>query len=365
MIRTREFQICVTDGHELADKVALTDLLYPELQAWVVAQGEPAFRAGQLRHWLYRSLVADPAEMHNLPLALRQRLVESATLSALEPLETLRSPDGETEKALFRLADGQTIESVLMRYEARQTVCVSTQVGCPIGCPFCATGQGGFVRNLTSGEIVDQVLYFARQLAREKLTVSNVVFMGMGEPLLNYEAVWKAITILHDPEGFALGARRFTISTVGIVPGIERLSQERLQVGLAVSLHAANDALREQLVPVNRRYPLPMLMDACRQYVARTNRRVTFEYALIERVNDEPSQARELAHLLAGLLCHVNLIPLNPCPGSPYRPSPRERVVAFQQTLRRAGVPTTLRLGRGIEISAGCGQLRSRLPAQQ
>lgn len=344
----------------MPEKIFLTNLPLSGLQAWLASLGEPRYRAQQLYHWLYRSLISDPMEMHNLPESLRIRLSQVAALSSLKLLATLVSPDGQTEKALFALADGCTIESVLMRYEARQTVCASTQVGCPLGCRFCATGQSGFVRDLSAGEIVDQVLHFARLLKGEGQEVTNIVFMGMGEPLLNYEATWQAIETLHDPQGFGVGARRFTISTVGIVPGIERLGAEKLPVGLAVSLHAADDVLRDELVPLNRKYPLEALLGACRRYIEKTKRRVTFEYALIERVNDEPAQAKRLATLLQGMLCHVNLIPLNPCEGVAYRPSPRERVAAFQRVLRRAGIGTTLRLGRGIEIAAGCGQLRSR-----
>jgi 23S rRNA (adenine2503-C2)-methyltransferase len=340
--------------------VALTELAFPDLQALLTSWGEPAYRARQIRQWLYQALVEQPAQMSDLPEKLRQRLAESAALTTLRLLARQESPDGETEKALLELRDGQSIESVLMRYEARQTVCVSTQAGCPIGCPFCATGLSGYVRNLTSGEIVDQVLHFARVLKPQDLRVSNVVFMGMGEPFLNYEAVWKAILILNDADGFGLGARHFTISTAGIVPCIRRLADEELQVGLAVSLHAADNELRDELVPLNRKYPLEALIPACRDYAARTHRRVSFEYALIDRVNDDPAQARQLASLLKGMLCHVNLIPLNPGGGSAYAPSPRARTVAFQKELKHRGTPNTLRLGRGLEIKAGCGELRSR-----
>lgn len=339
--------------------IALTELAFPDLQALVISWGEPAYRARQIRKWLYQALADNPAQMTDLPDKLRQRL-GSAALTTLRLLARQESPDRETEKALLELRDGQTIESVLMHYEARQTVCVSTQVGCPVGCPFCATGLSGYVRNLTSGEIVDQVLYFARALKARALRVSNVVFMGMGEPFLNYEAVWKAILILNDADGFGLGARHFTISTVGVVPGIKRMAEEKLQVGLAVSLHAADDTLRNKLVPLNRKYPLDELIPACRDYATRTSRRVTFEYALIDHVNDDPAQARQLASLLKGMLCHVNLIPLNPGGGSAYAPSPRARTVAFQEELRHRGIANSLRLGRGIEIGAGCGELRSR-----
>jgi len=282
----------------------------------------------------------------------------------MKPLEERVSADGLTRKVLFALRDNQTIESVLMHYERRHTACISTQVGCPLGCVFCATGQSGFVRNLTPGEIVGQVLYFARQLRDQgrgtNRPITNVVFMGMGEPLANYEATWQAIETLTHDEGFNLGARRITISTVGLVPGIQRLAEEGTQIGLAISLHAPTDELRDKLVPINRRYPLNQLMAACRHYVERTGRRISFEYALIQGVNDSLEQARQLARLLDGLLCHVNLIPLNPVPESPYQPSPRDRVLAFQAELNRLEVPNTLRVERGIDIQAGCGQLRSQ-----
>ncbi len=344
----------------LTQKVALTDLTYPALQSWLASLGEPAYRAQQIHQWIYRALATDFAQMTNLPEKLQDKLAEAASIAALRPLAHLLSPDGQTEKVLFELSDGQTIEGVLMLYDARQTVCVSTQVGCPIGCPFCATGRSGFCRNLTSGEIVDQVLHFARLQQAKSLHITNVVLMGMGEPLLNYEAMWQAIETLHDARGFDLGARHFTISTAGVIPGIERLAQEALQVGLAVSLHAADDALRDQLLPLNKKYPLHELIPACRRYVEQTRRRITFEYALIDRVNDEPAQARQLVHLLKGMLCHVNLIPLNPGGDGPYTASPRPRVLAFQNELKRGGIANTLRVGRGVEIKAGCGELRSR-----
>lgn len=345
-------------------QVALTNLTSADLRVWLRDLGEPAYRAQQLEHWLYVELVSTFDEMLNLPLELRQQLKKVVRISTLQPLAERVSDDHQTEKVLFQLADGQTIESVLMRYDERQTVCVSTQVGCAIGCGFCATGQSGFERDLSAGEIIDQVLHFARQLAPEALPITNVVVMGMGEPFFNYEATWQAIATLHDPEGFNLGARRFTISTAGVVPGIERLSKQALQVGLAVSLHAPNNGLRDQLVPLNRRYPLEDLIPACRRYVEQTGRRITFEYALINQLNDSPEHAQQLASLIRGMPSHVNLIPLNPYPGSRYQASSRERVTVFQQTLEQAHVATTLRLRRGMDIQAGCGQLRSSQQAR-
>ena len=336
------------------------DLTHSQLQDLVLSLGEPSYRADQVYRWLYQSLATGFEEMQNLPQGMRQGLEQTADLQSLAPVDESRSSNGLTRKVLFRLPDGETIESVLMLYESRQTVCLSTQVGCPVGCPFCATGQSGFVRNLTPGEIVEQVLYFARQLKEGGQSISNVVFMGMGEPMLNYDATRQAVETLTDSRGYNLGARRITISTAGIVPGIKRLNEEGLQVGLAVSLHAPSDDLRQTLVPVARRYPLRDLLSACRSYVKLTGRRVTFEYALVNDLNDSPKQARQLAHLLSGLQCHVNLIPLNPTADCPWHPGTKDRVEAFHAELRRLSINSTLRLRRGIDIEAGCGQLRSR-----
>ena len=345
-------------------EILLLDLTYDQIRELLVSWGEPTYRADQIWVWLYRSLVGDFEEMTNLPKGLRERLAEATLLRTMSPLEERVSADGLTRKVLLALRDNQTIESVLMHYERRHTACISTQVGCPFGCVFCATGQSGFVRNLTAGEIVEQVLYFAHLLKAEGERLTNVVLMGMGEPLANYEATWQAIETLTHDDGFNLGARRITISTVGLVPGIRRLAREGTQIGLAVSLHASTDELRDKLIPINRRYPLAQLMAACRHYVERTGRRISFEYALINGINDSPEQARQLAHLLAGLFCHVNLIPLNPVPESPYQPSPRGRILAFQAELNRLKVPNTLRVERGVDIRAGCGQLRcQRMPS--
>jgi 23S rRNA (adenine2503-C2)-methyltransferase len=344
----------------MSKKVLLTDLSWDQLHSWVESLGEPAYRAGQLFGWIYRSLADDFDAMTNLPVDLRQQLAELATIQSLRPLDAVVSVNGLTSKTLFELRDGETIEAVLMRYEDRRTACISSQVGCAIGCPFCATGQSGFARNLSTGEIVDQVLHFARLLKGHELSITNVVLMGMGEPLANYDAMWGAIEILNDRRGFGLGSRRFTISTAGLVPGIARLTQEKLSVGLAVSLHAADNALRDRLVPLNRRYPLSDLIAACRQYTAHTGRRVSFEYALIHNINDSPSQAEDLGHLLHGVLCHVNLIPLNPTEDCDYQPSSRARIVDFRRVLNRMGVANTIRLERGVDIKAGCGQLRSQ-----
>jgi 23S rRNA (adenine2503-C2)-methyltransferase len=359
----------------MADRIALYDLTYRQLSELLTGWGEPRFRADQVWHWLYRSLAGDFASMANIPKALRERLSTETELQLLTPLTELESASGQTRKVLFRLRDGNTIESVLMRYHDRRTACISTQVGCGMGCVFCATGQGGLARNLSAGEILAQVIYLAREIRRVQLEqstfqagssqlavhpVSNVVLMGMGEPLANWAATRQAIETLTDARGYNLGARRITLSTVGLVPGIRRMAQEGLPINLAVSLHAPNDELRSQLVPVSQNHSLADLMSAIREYGQKTGRRITFEYALIAGVNDSLALARDLAALLGGLLCHVNLIPLNPTPGSALQPSPREQVDAFSGVLEAAGIPTTVRMRRGIDIEAGCGQLRQR-----
>lgn len=344
----------------------MLDFEYRELDKLLTEWGEPSYRTKQLWEWVYKHLVDNFHQMTNLPKELRQRLEEEFSLSFLEPLETLESADGSTRKVLFRLPDKETIESVLMLYERRRTVCVSTQVGCPIGCPFCATGRSGFRRNLKPGEIIAQVLHFAREVKKamqndSSKPITNVVFMGMGEPFLNYEATLQAIRVLNDKEGFNLGARRFTISTVGIVPGIKRLAEEGLQIELAVSLHAPNDEIRDRLVPVNKGYPIRRLLIACQEYIKKTNRRITFEYILINGINDSITHARELASLLGDMLCHVNLIPMNPIPGVSMGPPPKNRVLAFEEELKRRGISVTLRTSKGLDIQAGCGQLRLRV----
>lgn len=324
--------------------------------------GCPPYRARQVYHGIYQRLSESFGGLTDLPQALRDRLADSLLLPCLEPIEEAASSDGQTRKALFRLADGQAIESVLMEHEGESrdwnTVCLSSQVGCVYACPFCATGQAGFVRDLRAGEMVEQYLFFAR-----KGRVQHVVFMGMGEPLANYQEALKAIGILMEPAGLKLGARRITISTVGLAPQIRRLAQEQLQVGLAVSLHAPTDELRDTLVPVNRKHPLKELMAACRYYFETTRRRVTFEYALFAGINDSPREARALAQLLGEMPCHVNLIPGNPSADPRFRPSPRVRVAAFLQELR--GLAVTVRVSRGLDIQAGCGQLRGQWQARR
>lgn len=338
----------------------LYDLDLQQLETLLAAWGEPRYRAVQIWEWLYRHLVDEVGQMTSLSKSLRGHLAEETHLAAPSTLASQEALDGETRKDLLQLADGEQVEVVLMRYFERRSVCVSTQVGCAVGCQFCATGQMGLQRNLSSGEIVAQVLHFARALKAQDQRISHVVLMGMGEPFLNYENTLSAIRCLIHPQGFNLGQRRITLSTVGIAPGIRRFADEKLQVNLAVSLHAATDDVRSDLMPINRRYGLNDLFSAIDEYLEKTRRRVTFEWTLINGINDTLEQAEALANRLGGRLAHVNLISLNPTDGYSGIPSSPERIEAFVQALDRRHVSYTLRLRRGLDIQAGCGQLRKR-----
>ncbi len=365
-----------------ANNINKTDLLgltLPEMQEWLVERGEPPFRAKQLYSWLYRHLVTGFSAMTNLPQVLRDRLVQEASIGPMVVRSELHSKDDRTRKILLELSDGKLIESVLMLYppigesSARATVCVSSQAGCAFGCTFCATGQMGFDRHLSAGEIVAQVLFFARELrtapwAAEGLPgsapidhITNIVLMGMGEPLHNYDNVLRALRILNSPDGFNLGARHMTVSTVGLVPAIRKLSQEPLQVNLAISLHAPTDELRSQTMPVNKKYPLLELLSACRDYIDATGRQVTFEYVLLAGVNDTAQSAHQLGELLAPLkqFAHVNCIPVN-ATSADYRPPGGEAIRAFRDILFEHGVSNSVRAERGDDIAAACGQLRTR-----
>jgi 23S rRNA (adenine2503-C2)-methyltransferase len=386
----------------------LYNLALPELEALLSGWGQPAFRARQIFRQSYVNLVDDPLAMTDLPGGLRERLAAELRWRTLELVRVLADDDGLTRKAVFRLPGGELIESVLMVYPDRATVCVSTQAGCAMGCVFCATGRLGLLRNVTTGQIVEQVIWAARELqtqahgsrqagaaARSSSAhqpaegedgdwwqadqsreagpgarrLTNVVFMGMGEPFANYDRWWGAVELLHSPQGLNMGARSMTVSTVGLPQGIRRLAGERLPINLAISLHAPDDELRSEMMPVNRRFPLAELMDATRTYVSQTNRRVSFEYVLLQGRNDEPQHAIALAKLLRGQgplgelggmplqLTHVNLIPWNPVPGMPLGRSDWERVLAFQRELHARGVGCTVRVERGIAIAAACGQL--------
>jgi 23S rRNA (adenine2503-C2)-methyltransferase len=343
----------------MAEKL-IYDLSFSDLQDVILSWGEPSYRARQVWAGIYKNLWQRQNDFSNLPKNLRLKLFESFTFTGLEPITVQNSTDGETQKTLFHLADQRPLETVRMRYQKRRTLCISTQSGCGMGCTFCATGQMGFLRNLSSGEIVEQVLFYARRLAENGDRVTNIVFMGMGEPFHNYQNVMAAIDTLNHPDGLNLGARRFTISTVGLVPAIQRFTRENSQINLAVSLHAADDELRSSMLPINKKYPLNELMTALREYSQTTRRRVTFEWALIQGVNDSPDQARRLAGLLPGITAHVNVIPLNPTRGFTGQASTLVEARAFQQILEERGIACTIRMRRGIDIQAGCGQLASR-----
>ena len=323
-------------------------------------EGTPTYRVEQVWRGLYEQL-SEPAELTTLPKPLRASLAEQLP-TALTPVTESVSDRGDTVKFLWEAEGGSRIETVLMLYRDRATVCVSSQAGCAMGCGFCATGQAGFRRHLTVGEIVEQVVRATRRARAVDRRVSNVVFMGMGEPLANTNNVWAAVERLHADIG--LSARHITVSTVGLIPGIRDFATRPLPVNLAVSLHAANDTLRDELVPINRRYPIDDLIAACAEYLTVRNRRISFEWAMIDGVNDRPTDAIELAALCRRLRpsAHVNLIPLNPTPGYPTKGSPLERVHAFRDQLEALGVNATVRQNRGTEIDAACGQLAAGQP---
>ncbi len=319
--------------------------------------GEPAFRAKQVWQLIYKNGIFNPAQFPSIPRSLRTRLEESFNFHPVIEERKVESDNKQTSKYVLRLADNSRIEAVLMRYTERSTACISTQAGCAMNCAFCATGQMGFTRNLTSGEIAGQVFFFADALKKENKKLTNLVLMGMGEPFQNYDAVMNALNLINDPAGFQFGERRITISTVGIIPKIKVFTDAKRQINLSVSLHAPTNELRDQIIPINKKYPLEALIQACSDYTKFTRRRITFEYALISGFNDTPEQAAQLSKLLKGMLCHVNLIPLNPTDRFAQRGSEREKSKAFQDILTGAGIPCSIRLSRGVEIGAGCGQL--------
>ena len=329
-----------------------------ELASRLKAYGHPSFRMRQIWDWLYDKRVMSVEQMQNLPRTLRSQLSQDYAIGQLQSAGEQNSADG-TLKRLYDLGDGQLIESVLMPYnDGRRTACISSQAGCAMGCVFCATGQMGFSRHLTAVEIFEQAHRFAQELSLKNERLSNIVMMGMGEPFHNYDAVIDAVKmIMHR---LNIGARRITISTVGLVKQIDRFAEEGLQVKLAISLHAVDDAKRNAIMPINKRYNVDALIDSCHRYVAATGRRVTFEWALIAGENDSIEEAQALGKLLRGLKCHVNLIPLNPTGGYNGAPSNTHSASAFVETLESMNVPATLRLRRGIDIDAGCGQLKSK-----
>ncbi|HEY8989078.1 MAG TPA: 23S rRNA (adenine(2503)-C(2))-methyltransferase RlmN [Candidatus Limnocylindrales bacterium] len=341
----------------------LSGLPIDALVGWLAERGEPAYRARQVGDALWRGDATTADDIRTLPAALREALAADFRFDTVADTELRLSDGGLTEKGLHRLADGALIESVLMHYAARlrqrerHTLCISSQAGCAVGCPFCATGELGYGRDLEIAEIVDQVRHAARRLAVDGKRLTNVVFMGMGEPLLNLDRVLAAVDALNDPRRFGLGARHITVSTSGVVPGIRRLTALGPQFTLAVSLHAARDALRDVLVPLNRRWPVAEVVAAAREHAAATGRRVTYEATMIAGINDTELDARSMAELLRGDHAHVNLIPMNPVAHTPWTASPDPVIEAFAAVLAEAGVTATIRRNRGQEIGAACGQL--------
>lgn len=335
-------------------RIALTELMPAEMAETL---GIKPFQGRQLFRWVHAKQVFDFDAMTDLSKPLRARLQESCDAVRLRLVEMSQSPVTGTKKALLALPDDETVEAVLIRGGDRVTLCLSSQVGCPLKCDFCATGLAGFTRNLTAGEIVEQALYL---LAGEDLggQTPNIVYMGMGEPFRNYDAVLRSVALLMNKEGLEIGARKITISTAGEVGGIERFAGEDLQVRLSVSLHAANDALRDKLVPLNRRYPLARLRQAVKHYQEESGRQFTFEWTLLDGVNDSPRDAEQLVAYIGKLKAFVNLIPWNPVAGMPYRPTPMERAREFCELLAARGVKATLRAEKGQDINAACGQLR-------
>jgi len=344
------------------DRSAISDLSEQQLVSWLARRGEPAYRARQIRRHATHGTAAGFEELTDLPKSLRDALAKSFRWSSVAAVREEASADGETRKVLLELHDGHHIESVLMPHHgARNAVCVSTQAGCPMACAFCATGEMGLVRNLTSGEIVDQIRHWQRELGARGERVSHVVYMGMGEPFNNYDASLASARALIDPEEFGISPRRLTISTCGVVPGIDALAAEGLPINLAVSLHAPDDPTRARIMPINRKWGVEEVLAAAARYVKRTKRRVTFEYVLLAGVNDSADTARSLAAAITRhgpkKDAHVNLIPYNPGAGGFRRPSV-ERMEAFARVLQEAGIAATLRISKGQDIAAGCGQLK-------
>lgn len=343
---------------EVKQPKQLLDMKLDELETFVQSLGQPKFRGKQIFTWLHQHRVTSFDEMTNLPQKFREQLQGVAAVTTMKEVTRQESVDG-TIKWLWELYDGSTIETVLMRHEYGNSVCVSTQVGCRMGCTFCASTLGGLVRNLSGGEIVEQLINVQRFLDPSEERVSSVVLMGSGEPLENYDAAMKFVDLINDPNGLGIGARHITISTSGLVPAIRRLADEKRQITLAISLHATRDEIRSALMPINRAYNIDQLLDACKYYFKQTGRRISFEYALVGGKNDDIEHARELAGLLGHLDCHVNLIPVNYVPERNYTRTPKDQIRAFVAELQRLGVNATVRREKGHDIAAACGQLRA------
>jgi 23S rRNA (adenine2503-C2)-methyltransferase len=338
----------------------IVSLPAPELERWLVEHGQPAYRRRQIWAWLARG-ATDFAAMKDLPASLRGLLGAEFRATSLRPIATSVADHALTTKRLFELDGGHSVEAVVMRYPDRATLCISSQAGCPVGCPFCATGKFPFGRNLKAHEIVEQALDAERVLAAEGRRLSHVVFMGMGEPMANYGAVVESVRRLADPDLLGISPRRIVVSTSGLIPRIAQLGEERIPVTLAISLHAARDELRDVLVPINRKYPVRELVDAAQGYAARTGRRVSYEWVMLAGVNDTERDARELGALLKGRLAHVNLIPFNPVDDTPYQAPDRASIGAFKAMVEAEGLNVTVRDTRGREADAACGQLHERV----
>ena len=339
----------------------LKSMTLPELTAELKELGQPAFRGKQVYTWLHKG-VRSYEEMTNLPKGLRDALAEKHPLYTPQVVRRQESQKDGTIKYLWRLEDGNCVETVLMRYHYGNTVCISTEVGCAMGCAFCASTIGGLVRRLEPHEMLDEVLFTQIDSG---LPISHVVLMGIGEPLDNFDHVMRFLELVNSPEGMNISMRHISLSTCGLVPKIDALAQKKLQISLAISLHGPNDQIRSQIMPVNKAYPIDVLLDACRRYYAATSRRIHFEYAMIDGVNDAPEHARELLRRLKGLPAHVNMIPLNHVEESPLKPSSKKAVAQFQKILEEGGVTATVRRTRGGDIDASCGQLRRKHQKQE
>jgi 23S rRNA (adenine2503-C2)-methyltransferase len=348
----------------VTDKPSILSLPRAELDAWFAEHGEPAFRARQVTGWIARGAESF-AQMGDVPKPLRAQLDEAFRVSSLQPVAVSEADTGLTTKTLFELDGGHTVEAVVMRYTDRSTLCISSQAGCPVGCPFCATGKFPFGRNLKAHEIEEQAIDAARKLAAGGRRLSHVVFMGMGEPFVNYDAVIESVRRIGDPDRLAISPRRVVLSTSGIIPRIEKLADEKLPVTLAISLHAARDELRDVLVPINRKYPLHDLVAAAQGYGESSGRRVSYEWVMLAGVNDTDRDAKELGRLLRHKLAHVNLIPFNPVDGTPYHAPTREGVRRFRDQVAAEGLNVTVRDTRGREADAACGQLHERVMKQR
>ena len=330
-----------------------------ELEEWLVSQGEKKFRGKQIFEWLYQKRVSSFEDMTNLSKTLRDKLANNFVLTTLKTIVQQTSTDG-TMKFLFELHDGYSIETVLMRHEYGNSVCVTTQVGCRIGCTFCASTLGGLKRNLEAGEIVAQVVKVQQAVDELNERVSHVVIMGIGEPFDNYDEMLSFLKIINHDDALNIGARHITVSTSGIIPKIYKFADENMQINFAISLHAPNTEIRSRLMPINRAYKLPELMEAVRYYINKTGRRISFEYGLFGGVNDQVEHAEELARLVKGVKCHINLIPVNYVPERDYVRTPKEQIFAFEKTLKKYGVNVTIRREQGHDIDAACGQLRAK-----